>query len=75
MDDERYTLDAPLGAWAYFGYSLLYSITVIGFIIAIIDACSRKNNVHKRTHARAVLIIIGIAFILNSFLAIVGTKL
>ena len=26
----------PLGAWEYFGYSLLYSIPLIGFIMMII---------------------------------------
>lgn len=26
----------PLGAWEYFGYSILYSIPLIGFIMMII---------------------------------------
>ena len=51
----------PMGAWEYFGYSILYAIPLIGF------ACS-GSNIARRSHARSyfcglliVLILIGIA--------------
>ncbi len=42
----------PLGAWGYFGYSLLFSIPLIGFIALIICACS-GSNINRRSFARS----------------------
>ncbi len=30
----------PIGAWGYFGYTLLFSLPIIGFIAWLISACS-----------------------------------
>ncbi len=56
----------PMGAWEYFGYSILYAIPLIGFIMLIVFACS-GSNIARRSHARSYfcfmllgLIIIGI---------------
>ena len=60
----------PLGAWRYFGYNILFSIPVIGFIFLIIFACS-SNNINRRSYARSffcvlliVLVVFGIALAL-----------
>lgn len=56
----------PLGAWGYFGYTILFSLPIIGFICLIIFACS-GSNVNRRSFARSyfcglilVLIVLGI---------------
>ncbi|MBQ8310848.1 MAG: hypothetical protein IJX80_07550 [Clostridia bacterium] len=42
----------PISAWGYFGYRLLYSIPVIGWIILIIHAIG-ASNINVRRHARS----------------------
>lgn len=37
----------PLGAWEYFGYSILYSIPLIGFIMMIIFSFNDSNINHR----------------------------
>ena len=52
----------PISMWGYFGYEILFSIPVIGFIFLIIFAIGSKN-VNKKNFARSYfcfLIIIGL---------------
>lgn len=42
----------PLGAWAYFGYGLLFAIPVIGFILLIVFSFAGKN-VNRKSFARS----------------------
>ena len=42
----------PLGAWGYFGYQLLFSIPIAGFICLIIFAFS-DANINRRSFARS----------------------
>lgn len=42
----------PLSAWAYFGYSLLFSIPVVGFILLIVFSFNR-SNLNRRSFARS----------------------
>ena len=42
----------PLGPWAYFGYGLLFSIPVIGFILLIILSFAGRN-VNRKNFARS----------------------
>ena len=59
----------PLSAWAYFGYGLLYSIPVIGFIFLIVFSLS-DSNINRRSHARSYFcglilsVIIGIVLLI-----------
>ena len=56
----------PLSAWAYFGYSILFSIPIVGFIFLIIFSCSGKN-INRRSFARSYwcwLIIAVIVFVI-----------
>ena len=56
----------PIGAWGYFGYSILFAIPVIGFIFLIIFACS-GSNVNRRSYARSffcALILIAVAIVI-----------
>lgn len=42
----------PLGAWAYFGYTILFNIPLAGFIVLIIFALS-SDNINRRSFARS----------------------
>ena len=43
----------PLGAWAYFGYSLLFAIPLVGFIVLLVMALGGTENVNLRNYARS----------------------
>ncbi len=44
----------PLSAWAYFGYSILFAIPLVGLIFLIIFAVGGENaNVNRRSYARS----------------------
>ena len=57
---NRYNLTAdqlplqyrPLGAWAYFGYSLLFALPLVGFICLIIFSFN-DDNINRRNYARS----------------------
>ena len=66
----------PLGPWAYFGYGLLFSIPVIGFILLIVFSFAGKN-VNRKNFARSywcwvilviALILIGVVILLTGIL-------
>lgn len=61
----------PLGAWAYFGYSLLFAIPLIGLIFAIVFACGGTENINLRNFARSYFCSILVAFIIVVVLAVV----
>ena len=42
----------PISMWGYFGYEILFSIPVLGFIILIIKALTAKNK-NLRNFARS----------------------
>lgn len=42
----------PLGAWAYFGYSILFAIPIVGLICMIVFALS-DSNINRRNYARS----------------------
>lgn len=42
----------PLSPWAFFGYGLLFSIPVVGFICLIVFSC-KSNNLCRRNFARS----------------------
>ena len=61
----------PIGAWAYFGYQILFAIPLIGFICLIIFAFD-DSNINRRSFARSyfcgviiVLVFIGAMFALG----------
>ncbi|MCR5327411.1 MAG: hypothetical protein K6E12_00950 [Saccharofermentans sp.] len=63
----------PISMWGYFGYQILFSIPVVGFICLIIFAIGAKN-VNKKNFARSYfcytiicLVIFAIVFAVASF--------
>jgi len=68
----------PLGAWSYFGLSVLYSIPIIGLIFLIVFAVSDKN-INRRSFSRSffcayiiVAIIILVGLLTGSLAAVLG---
>ncbi len=58
----------PLGPWAYIGWSLVYSIPIVGFIFLIVNSF-RKDNLNRRNYTRSywcalliVLILLALTF-------------
>ncbi len=43
----------PIGMWGYFGYSLLFSIPLVGLIMQLIFAFGGTGNINLRNFARA----------------------
>jgi len=63
---EEYT---PISMWGYFGYELLFSIPLVGFILLVVFAITAKN-VNLRNFARSyfcflILILIFVAIIVG----------
>ena len=64
----------PLSAWAYFGYSILFSIPLIGFILLIVFSFS-DDNINRRNYARSYWCAILIGLILGIIFLIFGVAL
>ena len=61
----------PIGAWGYFGLTILFSLPVIGWLCLIIFACS-GSNVNRRSFARSYFCGFILVAILIVVLIIVG---
>ena len=53
----------PLSAWAYFGWTLLYCIPIVGFVALIINSVS-DTNINRRNHARSYWIALLVAVLI-----------
>ena len=66
----------PITMWGYVGYSFLFAIPIVGFILAIVYAFGGTQNVNLRNYARSYfvmfLIAIGISIILGIIIAVTG---
>ncbi len=64
----------PMGAWSYFGYSILFSIPIVGFICALVFACN-SSKINRRNYARGWFCGLLIALILIGILFAIGVAL
>lgn len=66
----------PIGAWGYVGYSLLFSIPCVGFILLLVFSLGGAKNINLRNYARsyfcALLIVAIIWLILLIVIAATG---
>lgn len=53
----------PLSPWAYFGYTILFAIPVVGFILLVVFSLI-GGNVNRRNFARSYFCIYVLLFIL-----------
>lgn len=61
----------PLGMWAFFGYTILFSLPIAGLILALVFAFN-NNNVCRRNFARSYFCILIISIVLVFALAAMG---
>lgn len=57
----------PITMWGYFGYQILFSIPIIGFILIIIFSLGGTSNINLRNFARSYFckyIILAIIFLI-----------
>ncbi len=62
---------APLSPWAYFGYSLLFSIPFVGFILLIVFALV-SGNINRRNYARSYFCSLALVLILFAIILVLG---
>ena len=65
----------PLSPWAYFGYTLLFAIPLVGLIVLVV-LCFNDSNINRRNFARSFFIGLLIAVIAGVLLSsIIGASL
>ena len=62
--------DTLLSPWAYVGYSLLFAIPILGFIMMLVYAFGNGNR-NRKNFARGMLLL-GILAVILAFVLIVG---
>ncbi len=65
----------PVSVGKYIGYSILFSIPVVGFIMLLITAFSGGTNKSLKNYARAMLVMYVIGIVLGVVLGIVMATL
>ena len=68
----------PISMWGYFGYQILFSIPIIGFIFILIYSFGGTNNINLRNYARSyfcTLILVAILILAIALLSIYGIAL
>lgn len=66
--DERFR---PLSPWAYFGYTLLFSIPIVGFILLIVFSLT-SDNINRRNFARSYFVLAFLLLIIVAVLLVSG---
>ena len=61
----------PLSAWSYFGYQLLFSIPLVGFILLIVFSFS-NDNINRRNFARSYFCSYLILAVIFAILLVLG---
>lgn len=61
----------PLSPWAYFGYTILFSIPIVGFVFLIIYSVN-DSNINRRNFARSYWCVFVIAVIAVVIMAVTG---
>ena len=63
----------PISAWGYIGYSLLFAIPVVGFILLIVFALS-ESNVNRRNYARSYFCALLVVIVLTTVMFLLGSR-
>ena len=66
---EEYT---PISMWGYFGYSLLFSIPIVGLVCIIVFSFGGSGNINLRNFARSYFCWLIIGLIICAFLLLFG---
>ena len=68
VGDERFR---PLSPWAYFGYTLLFSIPIVGSILLIVFSLT-SDNINRRNFARSYFVLAFLLLIIVAVLLVSG---
>ena len=64
MDDKNIPYEyKPISMWGYFGYEILFSIPVIGFIFLLVYSLGGTKNVNLKNFARSYFCFLILAII------------
>ncbi len=61
----------PLSPWAYFGYTILFVIPLVGFICLIVFSLS-DTNINRRNFARSFFCSLVLSLIITGIFALLG---
>lgn len=61
----------PISMWGYFGYEILFSIPIIGFIVLLVYAFGGTRNINLKNFARSYFCLFIIAMIIFIILFVV----
>ena len=64
----------PISAWGYVGYSLLFSIPLVGLVLLIVFSFN-EDNYNRRNYARSFFCWLLIALILTVVFVILGVSI
>ena len=62
----------PISMWGYFGYQVLFSIPVVGFIFLVVYALGGTKNVNKRNFARSYFCYLLILIVIMAVMVATG---
>lgn len=65
----------PISAWGYFGYNILFSLPLIGFIFLLVYALGGTKNINLKNYARSFFCVYLLVAILIVILVISGFAL
>ena len=61
----------PISMWGYFGYQVLFSIPVVGFVFLVVYALGGTKNVNKRNFARSYFCYLLILIVIMAVLVLI----
>lgn len=62
----------PISMWGYFGYEILFSIPIVGFILLLVFSFGGTKNVNLRNFARSYFCFLIVVVILVIIIAVIG---
>ena len=62
----------PISMWGYFGYEILFSIPLIGFICLLVFSFGGTRNINLRNFARSYFCVLIIVLIIVGIILTVG---
>lgn len=63
----------PISAWGYFGYNILFSIPLVGFIMLLVYSFGGTSNINLKNYARSFFCgyLIGLIFLIIIFIPLI----
>ena len=62
----------PISMWGYFGYEILFSIPIVGFILLLVFSFGGTKNVNLRNFARSYFCVTIIVLVVVLIIAAMG---